>query len=167
MDPRHASSFPEGFFVRGDETDDADFYAFDRFVTHIDDGAIGAIGELYAELQLAAPGSGPVLDICSSWISHFPTRPDRLVVTGMNANELAANEMADEWHVQDLNVDPALAHDDAAFAAVTCAVSVDYHPTARRLCRGCSFAATGRGVRVYVLESMLPDEGDPGLARER
>ena len=126
MDPRHASSFPEGFFVRGDETDDADFYVFDRFVTHIDDGAISAIGELYEELQLADPGSGPVLDICSSWISHFPTKPDRLVVTGMNANELAANEMADEWHVQDLNVDPALPHDDAAFAAVTCAVSVDY-----------------------------------------
>jgi SAM-dependent methyltransferase len=126
MDPRHATSFPEGFFARGDETDDADFYAFDRFVTHIDDGAIGAIVELYEELQLADPGSGPVLDICSSWISHFPTKPDRLVVTGMNANELAANEMADEWHVQDLNIDPALPHDDAAFAAVTCAVSVDY-----------------------------------------
>ena len=62
MDPRHATSFPEGFFARGDETDDADFYAFDRFVTHIDDGAIGAIGELYEELQLADPGSGPVLD---------------------------------------------------------------------------------------------------------
>ena len=126
MDPRHATSFPEGFFTRGDETDDADFYAFDRFVTHIDDGAIGAIGELYEELQLADPGSGPVLDVCSSWISHFPTKPDRLVVTGMNANELAANEMADEWHVQDLNSDPALPYDDAAFAAVTCAVSVDY-----------------------------------------
>ena len=26
----------------------------------------------------------------------------------MSANELAANEMADEWHVQDLNSDPAL-----------------------------------------------------------
>ncbi|MEO0492925.1 MAG: methyltransferase domain-containing protein [Actinomycetota bacterium] len=126
MDPRHATSFPEGFFARSDESDDADFYAFDRLVTHIDDGAIAAVGELYVELGLTGEASGPVLDICSSWISHFPTKPERLVVTGMNANELAANEMADEWSVRDLNVDPTLPYDDASFAAVTCAVSVDY-----------------------------------------
>ena len=126
MDPRHLSEFPAGFFSRSDETDDADFYAFDRFVTHIDDGAIIAVGELYDELGLAGDTSGPVLDICSSWISHFPSKPERLVVTGMNAAELAANEMADEWVVKDLNVDPTLPFDDGAFAAVTCAVSVDY-----------------------------------------
>ncbi len=126
MDPRHLSEFPAGFFSRSDETDDADFYAFDRFVTHIDDGAIVAVGELYDELGLAGDASGPVLDICSSWISHFQSKPERLVVTGMNAAELAANEMADEWLVKDLNVDPTLPFDDDAFAAVTCAVSVDY-----------------------------------------
>ncbi|MEM8706879.1 MAG: methyltransferase domain-containing protein [Actinomycetota bacterium] len=126
MDPRHDSEFPAGFFARSDETDDADFYAFDRFVTHIDDGAIDAVGALYDELGLTGADSGPVLDICSSWISHFPTKPERLVVTGMNANELAANEMADEWVVKDLNIDPALPFDDGSFAGVTCAVSVDY-----------------------------------------
>ena len=126
MDPRHLSEFPAGFFSRSDETDDAGFYAFDRFVTHIDDGAIVAVGELYDELGLAGDASGPVLDICSSWISHFRSKPERLVVTGMNAAELAANEMADEWLVKDLNVDPTLPFDDRAFAAVTCAVSVDY-----------------------------------------
>ena len=126
MDPRHATEFPAGFFARGDESDDAEFYAFDRFVTHIDDAAIAGVGELYDELGLTGTASGPVLDICSSWISHFLTKPERLVVTGMNANELAANEMADEWVVKDLNVDPTLPFDDEMFAAVTCAVSVDY-----------------------------------------
>jgi len=126
MDPRHDTAFPAGFFARDDERDDAAFYAFDRFVTHIDDGAIAAVGELYAELDLTGPGSGSVLDICSSWISHFPQKPERLVVTGMNANELAANEMADEWVVKDLNAEPTLPFDDASFAAVVCAVSVDY-----------------------------------------
>ncbi len=122
VDPRHRTDFPSGFFARADESDDAGFYAFDRFVTHIDDGAIAAVGELYVELGLTGPdGSGPVLDLCSSWISHFPAAPERLVVTGMNANELAGNEMADEWFVQDLNVDPTL-----PFDAVTCAVSIDY-----------------------------------------
>ncbi|MEM9464806.1 MAG: methyltransferase domain-containing protein [Actinomycetota bacterium] len=126
MDDPHETEFPPGFFARDDEGGDADFYTFDRFVTHIDDGAIAAVGALYDELGLTGPESGPVLDICSSWISHFPTAPQRLVVTGMNANELAANQMADEWVVKDLNADPVLPFGDAAFAAVTCAVSVDY-----------------------------------------
>ena len=126
MDPRHETAFPAGFFARADESDDAGFYAFDRFVTHIDDPAIAAVGALYDELGLTGPGSGVVLDLCSSWISHFPTRPDRLVITGMNANELAANEMADEWTVRDLNTDPTLPFATASFDAVTCCVSVDY-----------------------------------------
>ncbi len=120
-----AAPFPAGFFARQDESDDATFYSFDRFVTHIDDGAIAAIGELYEESGLTGTDV-EVLDICSSWISHFPTKPGRLVVTGMNAAELAANEMADEWSVGDFNVDPRLAFDDASFDAITCAVSVDY-----------------------------------------
>jgi len=118
-------SFPPEFFDREDESDDARFYAPDRLVTHVDAQAIAAIGELYVELGLTAPDAS-VLDICSSWISHFPTKPARLVVTGMNAAELAANEMAGAWSVRNLNVDPSLAHEDASFDAVTCAVSVDY-----------------------------------------
>jgi SAM-dependent methyltransferase len=126
VDKRHNTTFPAGFFSRTDEADDGEFYAFDRLVTHIDDGAIAAVGALYDDLNLSDPTSGPVLDICSSWISHFSTKPERLVVTGMNAAELAANGMADERHVRDLNVDPTLPFDDAAFGAVTCCVSVDY-----------------------------------------
>lgn len=118
-------TFPPGFFDRQDESDDKRFYAHDRFVKHIDDGAITALGSLYEELALSAPGVA-VLDICSSWISHFRTKPTRLVITGMNVAELAANEMADEYTVCDLNADPRLHHDDSSFDAVTCAVSVDY-----------------------------------------
>lgn len=114
--------FPPGFFSRQDESDDGTFYAFDRFVTHIDEGAIAAVGELYDELGL----TGEVLDICSSWISHFRTRPTRLTITGMNPAELAANEMADAWSVVDLNADPTLPYDDSSFDAVTCCVSIDY-----------------------------------------
>ena len=38
-------------------------------MTHIDDGAIGALRDFYA--QEISPNSD-VLDICSSWISHLP-----------------------------------------------------------------------------------------------
>lgn len=114
--------FPSGFFSRADESGDDRFYAVDRLVTHIDDGAIAAVTQLYDDLELA----GDVLDLCSSWISHFPAPPRRLVALGMNATELAANDAASEWLVHDVNVDPALPFDDASFDAVTCCVSVDY-----------------------------------------
>ncbi len=114
--------FPAGFFERTDESPDTVFYGPDRFVTHIDDGAIAAVGELYDELAL----TGDVLDICSSWISHLRTAPRRLVAMGMNERELRANEMATSWMIQDLNIDPTLPFDDASFDAVTCCVSVDY-----------------------------------------
>lgn len=126
MDQRHQTAFPPGFFSRADGSNDAEFYAFDRLVTHIDSGAISAVVDLYDELDLCGPTSGPILDICSSWISHFGTKPERLVITGMNGTELGANEMADERLVHDLNVDPTLPFDDAGFAAITCCVSVDY-----------------------------------------
>jgi SAM-dependent methyltransferase len=114
--------FPPGFFDRADESGDDRFYAVDRLLTHIDDGAIAAVTALYDELGL----DGDVLDLCSSWISHFSAPPRRLVALGMNATELAANDAASEWLVHDLNVDPALPFSDRSFDAVTCCVSVDY-----------------------------------------
>jgi SAM-dependent methyltransferase len=99
-------------------------------VTHIDDGAIAAVGALYAELGVDGSDSSArnlrVLDLMSSWVSHLRTAPAELVVLGMNAAELAANEMATERVVRDLNADPALPFDDESFDAVLCCVSIDY-----------------------------------------
>jgi SAM-dependent methyltransferase len=116
------TTFPPGFFDRLDETPDPEFYDVDRFVQHIDQSAIDAVGALYRELDL----TGDVLDLCSSWVSHFDPVPERLVALGMNASELAANRAAAEWLVQDLNDDPVLPFADASFDAATCCVSVDY-----------------------------------------
>ena len=114
--------FPTGFFSRADEQPDDVFYVPDRLVTHIDAGAITAVGELYAELGLG----GRVLDLMSSWVSHFIDPPADLVVLGMNARELAANPDASAVVVADLNAEPVLPFDDGTFDAVTCCVSVDY-----------------------------------------
>src|SRR5262245_53526312 len=116
------AGFPAGFFDRSDEQDDASFYSFPRYVTHIDDGAIAAVGALYEELLL----TGEVLDLMSSWVSHFREPPHALTVLGMNADELAANPQARAWVVHDLNVDPRLPFDDDSFDHATCCVSVDY-----------------------------------------
>ena len=61
--------FPQHFFDRADAGDDREFYSFPRFVTHIDDAAIDAVGQLYEELGIG----GRVLDLMSSWVSHFRT----------------------------------------------------------------------------------------------
>jgi SAM-dependent methyltransferase len=114
--------FPEGFFDRADSGDDTAFYAWPRLVTHIDDGAIAAVGTLYHELGI----DGEVLDLMSSWVSHFRTPPRHLTVLGMNAEELAANPDAAARVVHDLNTSPQLPFGDGAFDAAVCCVSVDY-----------------------------------------
>ena len=116
------SPFPDGFFDRDDEQPDTDFYAQPRLVTHLDEGAIAAVGALYDELAL----TGDVLDLMSSWISHFRTAPGSLTVLGLNEVELAANRQATARVVQDLNSVPALPFADASFDAVVNCVSVDY-----------------------------------------
>jgi SAM-dependent methyltransferase len=98
------------------------FYEHDRLVTHIDDRAIAAVGALYTELGIR----GQVLDLMSSWLSHFETTPEDLTVLGMNERELLANKQARTAVLHDLNDDPVLPFDDASFDAVTCCVSVDY-----------------------------------------
>jgi SAM-dependent methyltransferase len=117
--------FPPGFFDRVDPSDDAAFYASPRLVTHIDDGAIAEVGALYEELGM---GGTDVVDLMSSWVSHFrpSAAPRHLTVLGMNAVELDANPMADETAVHDLNADPRLPFPDASFDHATCCVSVDY-----------------------------------------
>jgi SAM-dependent methyltransferase len=114
--------FPDGFFDRADPGDDAAFYAVPRFVTHIDDGAIAAVGALYEELGV----DGDVIDLMSSWVSHFRRPPRSLTVLGMNQQELDANPMATARVVHDLNADPTLPFPDAAFDDAVCCVSVDY-----------------------------------------
>jgi SAM-dependent methyltransferase len=114
--------YPTGFFSRADDENDAAFYSWPRFVTHIDDAAIAAVADLYAEMAI----DGDVLDVMASWVSHFRQAPRHLTVLGMNADELAANAQATEAVVRDLNVDPHLPFAGNTFDAAVCCVSVDY-----------------------------------------
>ena len=114
--------FPEGFFARMDPTPDAEFYHQPRLVTHIDDGAIAAVGGVYQELGIG----GRVLDLMGSWVSHFRQAPAALIVAGRNGAELAANRASLGGVVLDLNDHQGLPFADASFDAATCCVSVDY-----------------------------------------
>jgi hypothetical protein len=116
---------PEAAFDKADPSPDADFYAFPRFVTHIDDGAIAAITKSYR--KLLRPG-GAILDMMSSWVSHLPDEVSYASVIGhgMNAEELAANPRLSRWFVQDLNADPALPLEAGSLDGACLCVSVQY-----------------------------------------
>ncbi len=139
-------SFPDQFFARVDEGDDATFYADPRLVTHIDDAAVAAVGDLYDELHV----DGDVLDLMSSWVSHFRTPPRFLRVLGMNDYELRANPAAAQRILHDLNVDPRIPLAAGSIDDAVCCASVDYltrpveviHDVARVLRPGGRFVCT-------------------------
>jgi len=116
---------PAGAFDKADPSPDAEFYAFPRFVTHIDDGAIAAVTRVYRE---TLPPNGALLDLMSSWVSHLPGDVSYAAVVGhgMNEEELAANPRLSRRFVQDLNIEPALPLDDHVFDGASLCVSVQY-----------------------------------------
>ena len=108
-----------------DDTADSLFYSFPRFVTHVDEGFIDQLTNLYRErLQ---PNTR-ILDLMSSWVSHLPEEMDFSHVEGhgMNGEELAKNPQLDDYFVQDLNQNPKLPLSDQEFDAVLNCVSVQY-----------------------------------------
>ncbi|XAR67173.1 hypothetical protein NMG60_11013636 [Bertholletia excelsa] len=121
--------FKEEDFQRFDESPDSLFYESPRFVMHIDDPAIAALTKYYSEVF--PPSNTPgiaILDMCTSWVSHFPKgyKQERIVGMGMNEDELKRNPVLTEYVVQDLNVDPKLPFEDNSFDVITNVVSVDY-----------------------------------------
>lgn len=123
------SSWPytDSDFRREDEAEDEVFYAEPRFVSHIDNNFIESLKGYYAEAFASYPDAR-VLDLCSSWTSHFPDQKcwSHVSITGMNEDELKRNPQADDYTVQNLNAEPVLPYGDASFDVVTCAVSFDY-----------------------------------------
>jgi len=117
--------FPPDFFRRVDDDDDELFYSVPRLVTHIDDGAIAKVGEIYAHLL---PQGGAILDLMSSWRSHLPVhiRPSRVVGLGMNRPEMEENPALTGIVVHNLNRDPRIPFADNEFDAAVVTVSVQY-----------------------------------------
>jgi SAM-dependent methyltransferase len=113
------------YFQREDESDDAFFYREPRLVTHIDDEAIAALTAFYRQL---IPDGALVLDLMTSWVSHFPAGKPLAGVAGLGMNmvELEHNPVLTERVVQDLNKNPFLPWDDATFDAAVVTVSVQY-----------------------------------------
>ena len=74
-------------------------------MTHIDDGAIAAVGALYDELGI----TGAVLDLMSSWVSHFREAPRRAHGARHERRRARRQPAGVERVVHDLNADPRAA----------------------------------------------------------
>ncbi|KAL9037118.1 MAG: hypothetical protein Q9180_003902, partial [Flavoplaca navasiana] len=153
---------PKQPLPRMDETDDSAFYAQPRFVTHIDEGAISRLREYYrwtfwdggqdhkgidekgetggvqqGNVNVGIgkkSGKTRILDLCASWVSHFPASMEKAAMAtiqaktrseegvkagedgqgrelevwglGMNQAELDANPILTHRTIQDLNTHP-------------------------------------------------------------
>ena len=108
-----------------DASDDKLFYAYPRFVTHVDEGFIQQLTDLY---RARLKPNTRILDMMSSWVSHLPKEMEFAHVEGhgLNTEELARNPRLDHYFVQDLNENPQLPLKDQDFDAVLNAVSVQY-----------------------------------------
>ena len=119
------SRFSPEYFQREDEGDDSVFYESPRLVVHIDEGAIAAVGRLFKD---QVPENAEVLDLMSSWRSHWPAdhAKKRMVGLGLNAIEMRENPDLDESVVHNVNINPVLPFDDESFDAVLITVSAQY-----------------------------------------
>jgi SAM-dependent methyltransferase len=108
-----------------DDTNDKLFYAYPRFVTHVDEGFIQQLTDLYRE---RLKPNTRILDMMSSWVSHLPDEMQFTHVEGhgLNAEELGRNPRLNHYFVQNLNDNPALPLPDQDFDAVINCVSVQY-----------------------------------------
>jgi SAM-dependent methyltransferase len=156
--------FVKNDFARIDYYNDGIFYSLPRLVYHVDEPAVCALTQHY---RRSIPPDSDLLDICSSWASHYPTEfPDTMKsirATGMNALELFFNDqLTDGFVVADLNgsgitnqvSDPNVAdandqetvennklfgdYEDESVDVITCALSIDYLIDPLRVLRGCN-----------------------------
>ncbi|KAF2475249.1 uncharacterized protein BDR25DRAFT_212778 [Lindgomyces ingoldianus] len=124
-------------FKRQDESPDPAFYDAPRLVTHIDDHAIESLKRYYLR---NIPRKGRVLDLCTSWVSHFPPEIKeqiqkgelQVVGIGMNKKEMDANPCLNGGRIElDLNTSPEFPTSPdrptpELFDAAACVVSIDY-----------------------------------------
>ncbi|MBW4542621.1 MAG: class I SAM-dependent methyltransferase [Myxacorys chilensis ATA2-1-KO14] len=108
-----------------DDSNDNQFYDYPRYVTHVDEGFIQQLTDLYRDRL--SPNTR-IFDMMSSWVSHLPDNMkfEHVEGHGLNEEELAKNPRLDHYFVQNLNENPKFPLSDQSFDAVLNTVSVQY-----------------------------------------
>ena len=106
---------------------DGSFYTIPKMSHHAGDECRESLTKFYA-CVLPPQGQGDVLDLCSSFTSHYPEgyKAKRCVALGLNLIELVANPSKTEFKIQNLNDNPTLPYADSSFDLITNSLSVDY-----------------------------------------
>jgi ribonuclease HII/SAM-dependent methyltransferase len=143
--------------ARLDNSKDSLFYQDPRFVEHVDEQAVQRLSNYVSSVAIQSE-TRTVLDLCSSWTSHFTEdgkrsgKITRFAGLGMNTVELQANKALTDWIVQDLNENPNLPYPDNEFEVVLCQLSVDYLTKPLAVCGEIGRVLKPRG-RVHFLFS--------------
>ena len=126
------TSFPytDHDFTPEDSSNDQLFYMLPKFVHHAGEECRKSLTDYY-DLILPTQTGSNVLDLCSSFTSHYPTgwkvpNGGKCSIIGLNPLELAANPSKTEFKVQNLNLNPKLPFNDNHFDVITNSLSVDY-----------------------------------------
>ncbi|KAJ1478444.1 hypothetical protein T484DRAFT_3640395 [Baffinella frigidus] len=107
---------------------DAYHYDYPRLCYHADAAFHATLTDLYDKELPPSGDEVRVLDLCSSWVSHYPSERQwgRVDGLGLNREELLKNPLLDFFQVRDLNQNRTLPYPDSVFDAVTCALSFQY-----------------------------------------
>jgi SAM-dependent methyltransferase len=132
--PMSIAPFHDEDFFRSDSNDDGWFYKVPRLTYHIDEPSVASLTQYYRSKYANIKSKSDILDICSSWVSHypleFPLKMNKIYATGMSKLELQLNDQLskddESYKATDLNVDPTLPYRDESFDVVTCCVSIEY-----------------------------------------
>ena len=97
-----------------DLTDDKIFYHQPRYVHHLSFSFRERLTKLYSKYLFT---DYVILDLMSSWVSHFPTQTKykKIIGHGMNESELGANNRLDSFWVQNLNKTQIMPIEDSFF----------------------------------------------------
>ena len=90
-----------------DESNDFDFYAYPKFVYHLDSNFRKLLKDIYnSELT----SDSIVLDLMSSWDSYLPTtkKYKKVIGHGLNKEELQRNKCFDNYWIQNFNEDQTI-----------------------------------------------------------
>ena len=96
-------------FNRENEVPDPEFYAAPRLYHHMDPAARYAL-RLFFEEAFEGNEAPIILDLCSSWASHFPELREfgAVIGVGLNEEELSRNGNLTAFVVHDLNAASAV-----------------------------------------------------------
>jgi len=81
-----------------DDSNDKQFYSYPRFVTHVDEGFIQQLTDLYRD---RLKPNTRIFDMMSSWVSHLPEEMEFAHVEGHGLNaEVARNPRLNHYFVR-------------------------------------------------------------------